>query len=65
MVPAALFYEDTLQPAAKDVQLIKWTGLPNPKIPIVFRGCETDEDWIEEVRLTHPFAKKYCEMLIS
>jgi hypothetical protein len=49
MVPAALFYDDTLQPAAKDVGLIQWSGLPNPRIPILFRGCETHEDWIEEV----------------
>jgi hypothetical protein len=50
MVPAALFYEDTLQPAAQDVSLIAWSGLPNPKIPILFHGCETEEDWIDEVR---------------
>ena len=48
MIPAVLFYEDTLQPAAMDVSLMKWHGLPNPKIPIAFIGCETDDDWIEE-----------------
>ena len=48
MVPAALFYDDTLEPAAQDVSLVKWGGLPNPSIPILFRGCETDEDWIGE-----------------
>jgi hypothetical protein len=49
MVPAALFYEDSLEPAAKDVKLIEWSGLPNPKIPILFRGSRALEDWIEEV----------------
>jgi hypothetical protein len=49
MVPAALFYEDTLKPAATDVKLIQWSGLGNPNIPILFRGCESEEDWIEEV----------------
>ena len=48
MIPAALFYEDTLEPAAQDVSLIQWSGLPNTNIPILFRGCETDEDWVEE-----------------
>ena len=52
MVPAALFYEDTLEPAAEDVSLIHWSGLPNPNIPIVLCGCETPDDWIEEVGLT-------------
>lgn len=48
MISAALFYEDTLVPAAQDVSLLTWSGLPNPDIPILFRGCETEEDWIEE-----------------
>ncbi len=64
MVPAALFYEDTLQPAAQDVSLIEWSGLPNSDIPILFRGCETEEDWIEEVGtfgpITHSSANGHC-----
>ena len=48
MIPAALFYEDTLQPAAQDVSLLEWHGLPNPEIPILFQGVETGEEWIEE-----------------
>lgn len=49
MVPAALFYEDTLQPAARDVSLIQWSGLPNPRIPILFQGTDTEEHWVDEV----------------
>ena len=48
MVPAALFYEDALLASAKDVKLIKWSGLPNPRIPILFQGCNTKEDTIDE-----------------
>ena len=50
MVPAALFYEDSLIASAEDVHLVKWSKLPNPKIPILFQGCETEENWIDEVR---------------
>ena len=50
MVPAGLFYEDSLIASAKDVHLVKWSKLPNPKIPILFQGCETEENWIDEVR---------------
>ena len=49
MIPAALFYDDTLQPAAENVSLIAWSALPNPAMPILFCGVETLEDWIEEV----------------
>lgn len=48
MVPAALFYNDTLIASASDVNLIKWSGLPNPRIPILFQGCESEESWIDE-----------------
>ena len=48
MIPASLFYDDSLKASANDVQLVKWSGLPNPKIPILFAGTETEEDWIEE-----------------
>lgn len=43
-----MFYDDTLIPAAKDVSLISWSQLPNPQIPILFEGCETDESWVDE-----------------
>lgn len=43
MAPSTLFYQDTLIPAAKDVQLIKWSGLSNPNVPILFKGCETED----------------------
>ena len=49
MVPAALFYEDSLIASAQNVHLVKWSRLPNPKIPILFQGVETEENWIEEV----------------
>lgn len=49
MVPATMFYSDTLEAAAKDVSLIQWSGLPNPKIPIAFYGNDTEESWIDEV----------------
>ncbi|KAK1921912.1 P-loop containing nucleoside triphosphate hydrolase protein [Papiliotrema laurentii] len=48
MVPAALFYEDSLVASAQDVRLVKWSQLPNPTIPILFAGCESEEDWIDE-----------------
>lgn len=48
MVPAALFYDDSLIPSASDLQLIQWSGLPNPKIPILFQGCDSEDDCIED-----------------
>ncbi|WWC71188.1 uncharacterized protein I206_105141 [Kwoniella pini CBS 10737] len=48
MIPAAMFYDDTLIPVARDVELLRWRGLPNPKIPILFHGCEGEENWIDE-----------------
>lgn len=48
MVPSKLFYDDKLFASASDVKLIKWSGLPNPIIPVVFRGCETEESWVHE-----------------
>nr|XP_019000047.1 uncharacterized protein I203_07582 [Kwoniella mangroviensis CBS 8507]OCF63508.1 hypothetical protein I203_07582 [Kwoniella mangroviensis CBS 8507] len=52
MIPAALFYEDTLIPSARDVELLKWQGFPNPRIPILFHGCEGEENWIDEVSIS-------------
>ncbi|WWD04020.1 hypothetical protein V865_002083 [Kwoniella europaea PYCC6329] len=52
MIPAALFYDDTLIPAARDVELLKWQGFPNPNIPILFYGCEGEENWIDEVSIS-------------
>jgi hypothetical protein len=49
MVPAALFYDDSLIASAQDVSLVTWSRLPNARIPILFQGCETEENWIEEV----------------
>jgi superfamily I DNA and/or RNA helicase len=48
MVPSKLFYNDQLIASAENVTKIQWSGLPNPDIPIVFRGCETEESWVHE-----------------
>ena len=48
MAPSGLFYNDSLVPAAKDVQLIKWSGLSNPCVPILFKGCETEDMTTDE-----------------
>ncbi|WWC89628.1 uncharacterized protein L201_004553 [Kwoniella dendrophila CBS 6074] len=48
MIPAAMFYEDTLIPSARDVKLLEWKDLPNAKLPILFQGCEGEENWIDE-----------------
>lgn len=48
LLPSTLFYDDDLEPVA-DVPLCKWAGLPNPKLPMLIRGVETEDDWVEEV----------------
>ena len=48
MVPSSMFYHDTLVPSARNVSLIEWSQLPNPRIPILFQGCETKERGIDE-----------------
>jgi hypothetical protein len=42
-----MFYDDTLI-ASADAKLISWSELPNPEIPILFQGCETEENWVDE-----------------
>jgi hypothetical protein len=54
MVPSALFYEDRLMASATGVRLLPWKGLPNPLIPIAFKGCETLEECIEDVSTQVP-----------
>lgn len=61
MVPSAMFYQDRLIPAAIDVALMRWSRLPNPDIPILFHGTDTEEYCIDEVRLwkTLPYLHAY------
>lgn len=47
MIPSSMFYNDTLI-ASADAKLITWSELPNPDIPILFHGCETEENWVDE-----------------
>lgn len=54
MPSTSLFYDDTLKAAAADVELLKWSELPNPAIPILFQGCEAEEDWVDEGAVSHP-----------
>ena len=55
MVPSAMFYQDRLVPAARDVQMMRWSQLPNPQIPILFKGCNSEEYCIDEVSCLHLF----------
>jgi superfamily I DNA and/or RNA helicase len=48
MAPSGLFYEGSLVPSAKDVQMIKWSGLTNSNVPILFRGCDSDDMTTDE-----------------
>ncbi len=48
LLPSTLFYEDTLEPKA-DTPLLTWGGMLNPKLPVVIKGIEAAEDWVEEV----------------
>lgn len=43
MVPASLFYNDTLIASASNVSMFPWTQLPNPRIPILFQGNDSEE----------------------
>ena len=52
MVPSSMFYQDRLIPAARDVRLLRWSQMPNPHIPILFRGTESEEYCIDEVCLS-------------
>lgn len=43
MPPSAIFYSDTLVPCATN-GVLKWSGLPNSRIPLRFIGHKSDED---------------------
>ncbi|KIY70065.1 P-loop containing nucleoside triphosphate hydrolase protein [Cylindrobasidium torrendii FP15055 ss-10] len=48
MPPSAMFYDDTLQPCATVNGHVAWSGLPNPKVPFMFLGSDSEDDCIEE-----------------
>lgn len=47
-LPNTLFYNNRLQPC-NTVPLSKWPGLPNPKLPILVKHVNGEDDWVEEV----------------
>jgi len=47
MPPSAIFYNDTLQPYARNGK-ISWSGLPNPLLPLKFVGTEASEKSTDE-----------------
>ena len=55
MPPSTIFYNDTLQPCAKN-GVISWKGLPNPKIPLKFVGDNSPEDTENEVGPIYPIS---------
>jgi hypothetical protein len=52
MPPSTMFYDDTLEPfASSSVQttpLANWDRLPRPGFPVLFYGCESPEDFVDE-----------------
>jgi len=48
LLPSTIFYDDVLEPVAK-VSLSQWPELPNKRLPLLIKGIEADEDWIDEV----------------
>lgn len=48
LLPSTIFYDDVLEPVAK-VSLSQWPELPNKRLPMLIKGIEADEDWIDEV----------------
>jgi superfamily I DNA and/or RNA helicase len=47
-LPNTLFYNNRLQPC-NSVPLSAWSGLPNPKLPILVKHVDGEDDWVEEV----------------
>jgi superfamily I DNA and/or RNA helicase len=50
-LPNTLFYNNRLQPC-NSVPLSKWPSLPNPRLPILVKHVEAEDDWVEEVSIT-------------
>lgn len=53
MPPSSLFYDDALVPFAVN-GTIAWSGLPNPRLPLLFIGSEAKEECIDEVGAFQP-----------
>jgi hypothetical protein len=51
MPPSAIFYNDSLEPCAKN-GVVSWSGLPNPRLPVIFFGCDSEEASTDEVCLS-------------
>ncbi|KAJ3937652.1 MAG: P-loop containing nucleoside triphosphate hydrolase protein [Lentinula lateritia] len=47
MPPSAMFYNDSLEPCASN-GMISWTGLSNNKYPLMFLGCNTKDESVDE-----------------
>ncbi|KAJ7222278.1 AAA domain-containing protein [Mycena pura] len=47
MPPSAIFYDDSLLPCAVN-GTIMWSGLPNPRLPLLFIGSEAKEECVDE-----------------
>ncbi|KAJ6520595.1 P-loop containing nucleoside triphosphate hydrolase protein [Mycena vulgaris] len=47
MPPSAIFYEDSLVPCAVN-GTICWSGLPDPRLPLLFIGSESKEECVDE-----------------
>jgi hypothetical protein len=50
MPPSTIFYNDTLEPYAQN-GVVSWSRLPNPDLPLIFFGSDTDELSVDEVSL--------------
>ncbi|KAJ7452153.1 P-loop containing nucleoside triphosphate hydrolase protein [Mycena galericulata] len=47
MPPSAIFYDDSLVPCAVN-GVIAWSGLPNPRLPLLFIGRDSKEECVDE-----------------
>ncbi|GAW07733.1 P-loop containing nucleoside triphosphate hydrolase protein [Lentinula edodes] len=47
MPPSAMFYNDSLEPCASN-GMIAWAGLSNNKYPLMFLGCDTKDESVDE-----------------
>jgi hypothetical protein len=48
MPPSAIFYDDSLEPCVQNGS-VSWSGLPNPQLPLVFIGNNSEEQSVDEV----------------
>ncbi|KAF7321050.1 hypothetical protein HMN09_00192300 [Mycena chlorophos] len=47
MPPSAIFYDDSLIPCAVN-GTVTWSGLPNPRLPLMFIASDSQEECIDE-----------------